>query len=75
MTEILFLYPTADAPQKPERFEQIFEDFENIIMKGVTHWNHPQFHGYFPSGNAYTNIIADALSAAIGSVCFSWVRD
>lgn len=42
-------------------------------MKGVTHWNHPQFHGYFPAGNAYTNVIADALNAAIGSVCFSWV--
>lgn len=43
-------------------------------MPGVTHWNHPQFHAYFPSGNAYTNVIADALNAALGCVGFSWVR-
>ena len=42
-------------------------------MKGVTHWNHPQFHGYFAAGNAYTNILGDALNAAIGPICFSWV--
>lgn len=49
------------------------KDFNEVVLKGVTHWNHPQFHGYFPAGNAYTNILADALNAAIASNCFSWV--
>lgn len=62
-----------NAPVKPESFDRIFDDLEKIIMPGVTHWNHPQFHGYFPAGNAYPNIIGDAINAAIGSVCFSWV--
>lgn len=71
--DFLYLIPEGEAPLKPEKFEKIWDEFDKDIMSGVTHWNHPQFHGYFPAGDAYTNIIADALNAAIGSNCFSWV--
>lgn len=63
-----------NPPQEPESFEQVLADFEEHIMPGVAQWNHPQFHAYFPSGNAYCNVLADALNAAIGAICFSWVK-
>ena len=45
-----------------------------IITKvGMTHWQHPRFHAYFPAGNSFPSILADMLSGAIGCVGFSWV--
>lgn len=67
------LLPDA-APYKAESWDQIMEDFEEYIMPGVTHWQHPRFHAYFPAGNAYPSILADMLTDAIGCIGFSWVR-
>lgn len=61
------------APFKSESWDQIMEDFESTIMPGVTHWQHPRFHAYFPAGNAYPSVLADMLSDAIGCIGFSWV--
>ena len=36
-------------PEKPEPIENIFDDFNNLIMPGITHWQHPRFFAYFPS--------------------------
>lgn len=63
----------SEAPQEPEEWDNIMEDVEKKIMPGVTHWQHPRFHAYFPSGNSYPSILADMLSDAIGCIGFSWV--
>ena len=36
-------------PEQGESTEAIFKDFEDIIMPGMTHWQHPRFFAYFPS--------------------------
>ncbi|KAM3715208.1 Tyrosine decarboxylase [Dirofilaria immitis] len=60
------------ALQHAESFEDVINDFDNYIMPGIAHWIHPQFHAYFPTGNAFPNILADMISDAIGAVGFSW---
>ncbi|KAF4519287.1 hypothetical protein B566_EDAN002177 [Ephemera danica] len=60
------------APQKPEAWENIMADVDNKIMPGITHWQHPRFHAYFPSGNSFPSILGDMLSDAIGCIGFSW---
>jgi len=30
-----------EAPQRGEKWEDIFRDFETKILPGVTHWQHP----------------------------------
>lgn len=66
-------FGTVKAPLKPEKFEDVLADFEEKVMPGVVHWNHPKFFAYFPSGNSFPSILGDMLSAAIGSIGFSWV--
>src|SRR6516164_4863308 len=39
----------ADPPQSPEPFDAILADLDRIVMPGLSHWQHPQFFGYFPS--------------------------
>lgn len=63
----------AEAPQEAEDWDDIMKDVDQKIMPGITHWQHPRFHAYFPSGNSYPSILADMLSDAIGCIGFSWV--
>lgn len=61
------------APTQPESFQKIFEDFKNIILPGMTHWQHPQFHAYFPSGASAPSVLADMLSSTMGAQCMIWL--
>ena len=63
----------ASPPHDPEPWEDIMKDVEDKIMVGMTHWQHPRFHAYFPAGNSFPSILADMLSGAIGCVGFSCV--
>ena len=61
------------APQEGENWHQLMDDIDRVIMPGVTHWHHPQFHAYFPTANSYPAIAADILSGAIA--CIGETRD
>ncbi|XP_022104236.1 aromatic-L-amino-acid decarboxylase-like [Acanthaster planci] len=61
-----------EAPWKPESWESIMSDVEDTILPGMTHWQHPGFHAYFPAGNSYPSILADMLSDGLGCIGFSW---
>ncbi|XP_034478533.1 tyrosine decarboxylase [Drosophila innubila] len=62
----------SEAPHEPEDWDQIMLDVEDKIMPGVTHWQHPRFHAYFPSGNSFPSILGDMLGDGIGCIGFSW---
>lgn len=66
------LIPDA-APTKPENWQAVMADVERVIMPGVTHWQSPRFHAYFPTANSYPAIVADMLSGAIACIGFSWI--
>ncbi|MCK9269037.1 MAG: pyridoxal-dependent decarboxylase [Bacteroidales bacterium] len=69
--DILQQLPAA-APAHGEDFDRIFEDFQKIIMPGITHWQHPGWHGYFTANNSYPSVLAELLTAALGAQCMSW---
>lgn len=60
------------APKSGENWNDIMNDVENKIMPGITHWQHPGFHAYFPAGNSYPSILGDMLSSGLGIIGFSW---
>ena len=59
--------PTAGEP-----FEILFRDFRELIVPGMTHWNHPGWFAYFPGNNSPPSVLAEMLTAAIGAQCMSW---
>lgn len=63
----------AEAPLKGEHWTEVMKDIERVIMPGVTHWQSPQFHAYYPTANSYPAIVADMLSGAIACLGFSWM--
>ena len=59
-------------PEKGESFSEIFEDFEQVIVPGLTHWNHPAFFGYFATSSSVPGIIGEMLSAAVDVKAMLW---
>lgn len=62
----------GQAPEKGEAFEQQFEDFKQIILPGMTHWQHPGFFAYFPASRSAPSVLAEMLTAAMGAQCMIW---
>nr|XP_024219695.1 histidine decarboxylase-like [Halyomorpha halys] len=60
------------APLEPEPWDKIMADVENIIMPGVTHWQSPHMHAYFPALNSYPSLLGDMLADAINCLGFTW---
>lgn len=63
--------PTVPPPEG-EPFEAIFEDFKNIILPGMTHWQHPGFFAYFPANTSPPSVLAEMLTATLGAQCMLW---
>ena len=61
-----------DAPEKGESMDSIFSDFKNIILPGMTHWQSPSFHAYFPGNNSKPSVLAEMLMATMGAQCMLW---
>jgi aromatic-L-amino-acid/L-tryptophan decarboxylase len=62
----------AWAPDEGEPFARIFEDFERVILPGITHWNHPGFLAYFAISASAPGILAEMLSAALNVQAMLW---
>ena len=61
-----------NPPKKGESFSEILDDFKNIILPGMTHWQHPNFHAFFPANNSYPSILAEMITSTIGAQCMIW---
>ncbi|XP_077483212.1 histidine decarboxylase [Amblyomma americanum] len=60
------------APEQGEAYENIFKDIERVIMPGVTHWQSPYMHGYFPALNSPASLMGDMLADGINCLGFTW---
>ena len=69
--EIISQLPFS-PPESGEAMEQIFEDFEKIIVPGMTHWQHPRFFAYFPANAAPVSVVAEYLVSAMAAQCMLW---
>src|SRR5579872_445244 len=69
--EIRKALPTA-APDAGDTMQAILEDFERILVPGLTHWNHPRFFGYFPITGSPPGVLAELLTAALNQQAMLW---
>ena len=60
------------APDEPEPFAELLRDLDEIILPGVTHWQHPRFFAYFATSASEPGILAELLAATLNSVAFLW---
>ena len=61
-----------NPPAEGEPMEGLFADFKKTIIPGITHWQHPNFHAYFPGNSSYPSVLAEMLTSTIGAQCMVW---
>lgn len=59
-------------PAHSENFEAIMADLEQIILPGLSHWQHPRFFGYFPANVTLASALGDFLSTGLGQLGLNW---
>jgi aromatic-L-amino-acid decarboxylase len=62
----------AVPPARGEAMEGIFQDFEKVLLPGMTHWQHPGWFGYFPANNSPASVLGELLTAGLGAQCMVW---
>ena len=59
-------------PAEPETLTSIMNDFESIVIPGITHWNHPRFFAYFSITSSYAGIIGELLATTLNVNAMNW---
>jgi aromatic-L-amino-acid decarboxylase len=62
----------ATPPAGPEPFGAVLADLDDVIVPGLTHWQHPSFFAYFPCNSSYPAILGELVSAGLGVNGMSW---
>ena len=62
----------STPPAQPESFADIMRDVDDIVMPGLSHWQHPGFFAYFPANSSLSSVLGDFLSTGLGVLGLSW---
>ena len=60
------------APEDGESFDAVLADLDEIVVPGLTHWQHPRFFAYFPANSSPAAILGDLISSGIGAQGMIW---
>jgi aromatic-L-amino-acid decarboxylase len=62
----------AQAPEEGEPFTAVLHDLDEVLLPGITHWQHPRYFAYFATTSSEPAILAEMLAAALNSVALLW---
>ena len=69
--EVRAALPVAPPPQG-ESFDAVLRDIDLRILPGITHWQSPNFFGYFPANSSAPAVLGELLSAGLGVQGMLW---
>ena len=62
----------VSPPEVGEALDTVLQDYREIIVPGLTHWNHPAFFAYFSITGSAPGILAEMLTAALNVNAMVW---
>ena len=62
----------AQPPEVGEPFDALLADLDELVVPGLTHWQHPRFFAYFPANSSPAAILGDLISSGIGAQGMIW---
>lgn len=62
----------AAPPEAPEDFSAVLADLDRVVLPGVSHWQHPGWYAYFPTGASGPSVLADLVSSGLGVQGMLW---
>ncbi|KAI5119405.1 hypothetical protein M0805_005948 [Coniferiporia weirii] len=61
-----------EAPELGEDFQVIADDYQKLIVPGLTIWQHPSFFAYFPTAATFEGMLGDLYSSSVANPGFNW---
>ncbi len=62
----------ARPPEHGEGFDAVLADLDEIVIPGMTHWQHPSFFAFFPANSSGPAILGDLISSGMGAQGMLW---
>src|SRR4051794_1476714 len=62
----------AAPPEEPEPFSAVLRDLDEVLLPGITHWQHPRYFAYFAVTASPPGVLAELLAAALNPVAILW---
>ncbi|MDQ2984597.1 MAG: aminotransferase class V-fold PLP-dependent enzyme [Actinomycetota bacterium] len=66
----------AELPESPpeqgEPFEAVLRDLDKVLLRGITHWQHPRFFAYFATTGSEPGVLAEFLAATLNVTQILW---
>lgn len=59
-------------PERPEPFSAVLRDLDELLLPGITHWQHPRFFAFFGVTASEPGILAELLAATLNNVAIMW---
>jgi aromatic-L-amino-acid decarboxylase len=59
-------------PEQGEPFEAMLRDLDEVIVPGLTQWNHPRFFAWFANTGSEPGVLAELLIATLNVNAFTW---
>jgi len=63
----------VSPPEHGEPFEAMLRDLDEVILPGLTHWNHPRFFAWFANTGSEPGVLAELLIAALNVNAMTWL--
>jgi aromatic-L-amino-acid/L-tryptophan decarboxylase len=60
-------------PEQAEPFAAMLRDLDELILPGITHWNHPRFFAWFANTGSEPGILAELLIASLNVNNMTWL--
>src|SRR4051794_15415019 len=60
------------APVSGEGLDAVLKDLDDVVLPGVTHWQHPGFFAYFPANTSGPSVLGDLVSSGLGVQGMLW---
>ncbi len=60
------------APILPVSDDEVFRILNEVIIPGITHWQHPDFYAFFPGNTSFPSIAAEIITSGIAAQCMLW---
>jgi aromatic-L-amino-acid decarboxylase len=62
----------VEPPEQPVDLDHFLQDTAELLMPGLSHWQHPRFFGYFPANADLASVLGDMLSSGLGVLGLNW---
>jgi glutamate/tyrosine decarboxylase-like PLP-dependent enzyme len=63
---------TEAPPEVGEDPAKVIADLDDVVVPGLSLWQHPSFFNFFPSNSELSSVLGDIVASGLGVIGLSW---